>query len=475
MKTIGIIARKEFLSVRRNRSFLVFYCVFTCLLAVAAVSGYRNYQQQHRERQLAEEETRQQWLHQDPKHPHMAAHFGHFAFMPKTALSMFDVGLDAFTGTTLYLEPHRQNDFSFKPAETRNASLRFGELSMALALQVLLPVIIIFIAFASFSGERTGGTLKQLYAQGLSFKQVYTGKFIGYGVLSLFMLLPAVALLLFVQVLFLEASTAIVLRIVLLSLLYALYLLLFVGLSLLVSAYCQASKSAVLLLLTIWIANIILLPKWAANAGDNLYPLPTKYDFQKAVRADITKGIDGHDPSGIRAEKLKKQLLEQYHVDTISRLPFNYEGYMMQAGEDYSSLVYDKHFARLEKTLDRQNQISLWCSLIDPFLAVKGISMGLSGTDYYTHLDFQKQAEQYRRDFVQHMNRNMQNHSRLGDWEYKIDHSVYKEVPPFLYKQPDIAKSVKPYITGLVSLLIWAMLILLSVTILNRRTMKCIV
>ncbi len=472
---IWIIAKKELLSAWRNRTFLVAYSVFACLLATAAISGYRMYRQQYQERLHAAQETREQWLRQDSKHPHMAAHFGNFAFMPKTALSMFDVGLDAFTGTTIYLEPHRQNDFSFKPAEVRNASLRFGELSMALVLQVLLPVMIIFIAFASFSGERKGGTLKQLYAQGISFSQLYTGKFIGYGMVALVMLLPAVAMLLFVQLVFLEATAGVIMRIALLGLLYALYLLLFVGVALLVSALCKEPKSAVLILLAVWIANVILIPKWAANAGDNLHPLPTKYDFTRAIKTAIAQGIDGHDPSGARAEKLKKELLAQYQVDSTSRLPFNYEGYIMQAGEEYSSLVYDKHFAQLEKTLDRQNQISLWCSIIDPFLAVKGLSMSLSGTDYYTHLDFQTQAERYRRDFVQHMNRDMQNHSKLGDWDYNADRHVYEEVPPFKYRQRGIYESVKPYMIGLGSLLSWSMLILLSVVMLNRRAMQHIV
>ncbi|MFT4024467.1 MAG: DUF3526 domain-containing protein [Flavihumibacter sp.] len=469
MKTIWTIARKEIVSAWRNRAFLVAYSVFFCLLAVAALSGYRSYQQQYRERQQAAQETRQQWLQQDPKHPHSAAHFGNFAFMPKTALSMFDVGLDAFTGTTIYLEPHRQNDFAFKPAETRNASLRFGELSLAMALQVLLPVIIIFIAFASFSGERKDGTLKQLYAQGIRFRQLYAGKFIGYGIIALSMLLPPVLLLLLVQTLFLQATAGILMRIFLLSVLYALYLLLFVGVALLVSAFCKESKVAVLLLLVIWAANVILIPKWAANAGDNLYTLPTKYDFMKAIRADIAAGIDGHDPSGARAEKLKQRLLAEYKVDSVSKLPFNYEGYVMQAGEEYSSMVYDKHFARLEKTLDRQNRIGLWCSMVDPFLAVKGLSIGLSGTDYYTHLDFQKQAEQYRRDFVQQMNRDMQEHSTFGDWNYQADHTVYEEVAPFHYKQPGITASVRPYIIGFGSLLTWSLLILISVTVLDRR------
>lgn len=466
-----IIAKKEITNALRGRAFIVAYAAVFCLVLVATVSGYRQYKQQHQERLAASEETRLQWLKQDPKHPHNAAHFGNFAFMPKTALSLFDVGLDSFTGTAIYLEPHRQNDFSFKPAETRNSSIRFGELSMALVLQVLLPLMIIFIAFASFTSERSGGTLRQLYAQGITFKQLYQGKFVGFGMLALLMLLPVVALLLTAQC-FLGITAAIALRIALLALLYAVYLLLFVALSLLVSALCKESKAAILILLVIWIANIIVLPKWAANAGDNLYPLPTKYDFMAAIKADITKGINGHDSRDQRAVKLKQELLQKYGVDTISKLPFNFEGYIMQAGEAYSSLVYDKHFSRLQQTLDKQNQISLWCSLIDPFIATKGISMGLSGTDYYTHLDFQQQAEQYRRSFVQYMNLDMQNHSELGNWDYKVGPEVYRHAPQFSYQQPSIVQNIRPYLAGFCSLLIWSVLIIVTVAIINRQSMQ---
>lgn len=466
-----IIAKKEIINALRSRAFTITYGAMFCLVLVAAVSGYRQYNIQRQERLAATEETRQQWLHQDPKHPHTAAHFGNFAFMPKTALSLFDIGLDTFTGTAIYLEPHRQNDFSFKPAETRNASIRFGEFSMALVLQVLLPLLLIFMAFASFTNERSGGTLRQLYAQGITFKQLYKGKFIGFSLLALLMLLPIMVLLLVAQ-LFLGLTADIFLRIVLLTLLYAVYLLLFVGLALLVSASCKESKAAILILLVIWIANIIILPKWAANAGDNLYPLPTKYDFMAAIKADIVKGINGHDSRDQRATQLKQELLQKYKVDTISKLPFNFDGYVMQAGEAYSSLVYDKHFSKLQHTLDQQNQISLWCSLIDPFIATKGISMGLSGTDYYTHLDFQQQAETYRRSFVQYMNLDMQNHSELGNWDYKVDPKVYKNAPQFRYRQPSIFENVKPYLAGFCSLAIWAILILIAVEIINRKPMQ---
>ncbi len=91
---------------------------------------------------------------QDPKHPHIAAHFGVFTYKPKTWFSMFDAGLDNYAGSYAYLEPHRQNDFVFKPAEGYGATIRFGQLSVALVLQLLVPLLIIFMGFSSITQEK---------------------------------------------------------------------------------------------------------------------------------------------------------------------------------------------------------------------------------------------------------------------------------------------------------------------------------
>src|SRR6186713_87998 len=167
------VAKKEITIAVRLKSFRLTAIILFVLLMVSAAGGWHLYRIQSDERRAAELEKRQQWLSQDPKHPHIAAHFGNFAFMPKTALSLFDYGLDSYTGTVLYLEPHRQNDFSFKPAEGQDSAIRFGELSMALILQLLLPLLIIFQCYGAFTGERENGTLDLLYAQGISFQELF--------------------------------------------------------------------------------------------------------------------------------------------------------------------------------------------------------------------------------------------------------------------------------------------------------------
>lgn len=453
------LAHKEMITVWRDNTFRAAAIVLSLLLLAAALTGIQQYRQEAQEREAAAQQFRQQWLQQHPKHPHIAAHFGNFAVMPLTALSLFDQGLNAYTGKVVYLEPHKQNEFSFKPSEEQDGTARFGGLSMALLLQWLFPLMIVFSCFNAFTAERESGNLKLLYSQGVSFTLLFTGKFAGRMVLVLLLLLPCI-LLLAGACLFIPAAQPMVARVLLLVLLYTGYLALCVALSLLISAHAGNGRTAVLSLLLLWMVSTILLPKWAASAGNNLYPLPDKYEFAAAIRADIIQGIDGHNPQNARALALKKQLLQQYGVDTISKLPFNFEGYVMQAGEEYSSKVYDVHFARLQHTLALQNRFTQWAGIINPYLAVHQLSMALCGTDYYNHLHFQQQAEAYRRYFVQQMNGDMKDHSVLGDWDYKASATVFNNVRPFNYTPPSVAVALRPYATGACSFLIWFIILL---------------
>jgi ABC-2 type transport system permease protein len=432
--TILQIAGKELVTVYRNRVVVVNAIIILLLLLVAAYGGYKNYHTVKNSRELAQQEKRQQWLHQDPKHPHFAAHFGTFVYKPKTWLSMMDAGLDNYTGAYAYLEPHRQNDFVFKPAEEDGGAIRFGQLSVALVLQLLVPLLIIFMGFASMTQERDQGTLPLLYSTGVQLHKIALGKVLGQFTALVVILLPA--LLLCAGFFYVQAPVGGGTwwqRLVLLMGLYGVYFLIFTLLTVYVSTLSRHPGNALLILLCSWILCCIVLPKAAANIGSNRHPLPTQYALREAIQQDIAHGINGHDSKGARAKALEEKLLRQYHVSQVSQLPFNFEGYIMQAGEEYSSLVYDKYFHQLQQTLIDQDKYSRYTGLVDPYLAVQGLSMGLAATDIYTHIDFQQDTEAYRRKFVQQMNEDMKNNSKLGDWNYKSTRALYASVPDFRY------------------------------------------
>lgn len=468
--TIVKIASKELVTIYRSKVILLTAGIILLLLLAAAWGGYRNYITVKEIREAAKREKRQQWLNQDPKHPHIAAHFGTFAYKPKTWLSMLDAGLDNYAGAYAYLEPHRQNDFVFKPAEGHGAAIRFGQLTVALVLQLLVPLLIIFMGFASITQERDNGTLKLLFSSGVPLYKIAAGKVLGLFTALLLILLPA--LLLTVAFFAFRAPAAGSdwwLRTALLLGVYSIYFLLFTLLTVFVSAISKTGGNALLTLLSCWIIGCILVPKAAANMGSDRYPLPSQYAFREAIQKDIAQGIDGHNTKDERARQLEENLLKQYQVSKVSELPFNFEGYVMQAGEEYSSRVYDKYFHQLQQTLVKQDRFCRLAGLFDPYLSVQGISMGLAATDIYTHIDFQQKTEAYRRKFVQQMNEDMMLHSKLGDWNYKASRSLYESVPDFQYTQLPVAKVLSLYSTELMALAALLVISLVFFTVMLRR------
>ncbi len=151
---IGTIIRKEFVDAWRDGRFRVGAVLVFVLLVVAGLLARQQVERARSEREAATALERKNWLEQGDKNSHSAGHYGVNVFKPTSALAVFDRGIEPFVGTTVFLEAHRQNQTGFLPAQDATAMRRFGELSAALALQMLVPLLIILLAFGSLAGER---------------------------------------------------------------------------------------------------------------------------------------------------------------------------------------------------------------------------------------------------------------------------------------------------------------------------------
>src|SRR5688572_9387659 len=134
------IAHKEMKETFRDGRFQISAVIVFVLLAASLGAGWKHYTNlrvQHEEARVAE---RGNWLTQDQKNPHSAAHYGIYAFKPKSQLSMIDTGVDPYVGVSVWLEAHKQNEFKFRPAQDATSIQRFGELTAAVVLQLLIPL-----------------------------------------------------------------------------------------------------------------------------------------------------------------------------------------------------------------------------------------------------------------------------------------------------------------------------------------------
>jgi ABC-2 type transport system permease protein len=165
---VGRIARKELLETLRDGRFRVLAIMVLALSAASFAAGWKQYVDVERQHLEAQQATREQWLRQPAKNPHSAAHYGMYAFKPKSRLSLVDTGVDSYVGVAAWLEAHKQNEFRYRPAQDRTAIQRFGELTAAEGFLVVLPLFIVLVSFTTFAAEREQGTLRQLLSLGVT-------------------------------------------------------------------------------------------------------------------------------------------------------------------------------------------------------------------------------------------------------------------------------------------------------------------
>ncbi|MFN7934730.1 MAG: DUF3526 domain-containing protein [Bryobacteraceae bacterium] len=450
------IARKEIVEMARDGRFRVAGGLVFLLLACALLLGWQHYRDVSAQQQAAQQATRQQWLNQGKKNPHSAAHYGIYAFKPKIPLSLVDRGTDPYTGVSVWLEAHKQNEFKYRPAQDATAVQRFGELSGAMVLQVLLPLLIVLLAFSSLSGERELGTLRQLMSLGVRPSILVRGKALGIaGALGL-LVVPAT--LVGVTALVLASGpgewTATLPRMVWMSLAYLLYFALFIAGTLAVSAWAPSSRAALIVLLGFWMFNCLVAPRAASDIAKTLRPTPSAFEFGHNL--ELALEGSGHDASEERIKRLETELLKKYNVDRIEALPINFNGARLQDGEEHGNRVFDEAYAQLWDIFSQQEGIHRAASLLAPSLAVRSASMAFAGADFLQHAHFAKAAEDYRRLLQRAMNDDlMKNAGNAGP--YLAGNDLWAKVPPFAYTAPDAGWVLERQLPSFGVLLLWAM------------------
>ncbi|MFI8604217.1 ABC transporter permease [Cellulophaga baltica] len=403
---IKLLARQFWQDAFRSKVMFIASILMLFLLVFSAYSGWENYHDQNFARDEIQHEVQESWENNPDKHPHRMAHYGSFAFRLKHILSVFDLGMENFVGNAVFLEAHKQNTVNFSEASMSTGLLRFGEVSLAMLLKVIVPLLIFYLGFATIAKERENGTLKLLIGQGITRKEIVFGKWLGLWSLSLIFLSTIfLVLFFFVLIEFHDAVNAdSIFRYVILLIAYVLFFGILSAITILVSAFSATAKGALVKLLGIWLLFVIIVPKSLQAMGFYLYPTPSKIEMETAVEHDLMQLGDSHNPDDPHFKALKDSVLLASNVTDIADLPFNYGGFVMSKGEALSANVYLEHQAKLYKVYGKQNNLERYSAFINPYTAIKNLSMAFSGTDFQSFLHFKDKAEAYRFNLAQEMN-----------------------------------------------------------------------
>jgi ABC-2 type transport system permease protein len=456
------IARKEFVEMSRDGRFRWSAAILLVLLSASLLTGWRSYATFSALRAEAERSQREQWLGKNVANAHVAAHAGTTVYRPYLPLFAVDKGLDAYLGTSVFLEAHRRNPFQHAPAEYGSQLQRFGEATAAVTMQLLVPLLILLLTYSAFAGERESGTLRQVLSLGVRRRDLGLGKAIGAtGLLAALLLTATIA---GVAAFSLNTSPELrqfsLPRMALMALGYLGYFVVFVCVGLIVSARARTSQRALVASLAFWFVTCLLLPRGAMTLAEQMYPTPTARQFAQEIdraKREIPSFLE-------RRPQVEKKLLAAYGVQNAKDLPISIWGTTLYEGEELEARTFNRLFQRLFDGYERQNRFYQRASLLAPLLAVQSLSMGMAGSDFDHHRHFADAAEEYRFKLVQTMNRyaiNSQHYNtsvsgRLNGPAFLTgERQTYEQIPPFDYTPPDWRWSVGRLKIAVSALTLW--------------------
>jgi ABC-2 type transport system permease protein len=246
---------------------------------------------------------------------------------------------------------------------------------------------------------------------------------------------------------------------------YGLYFLLFLALSLFVSAKAPSSRLALVILLAFWIINGLIATRGFSDLAGYLHPTPSAVEFA----ADLERDLADNSQTNKRLDEIRTRLLNQYGVQKVEELPVNFSGISLQAGEEHGNEVFDKHYGSLFAGFERQNGIYQLGGLVAPLLAVRSLSMGLAGTDFAQHRHFTIAAEDYRRMIQRVLNKDIEEHPAKAGQQYLASGDLWAKVPEFVYEAPSASWVLANYTTSILSLILWSGLTILIALAAARR------
>ncbi|PPT96557.1 ABC transporter permease [Xanthomonas arboricola] len=478
MSPVLLVAREELRFMARNRSAAIGVVLLMLLTLVAALTAA------HHQREVAEFRARQQLAAQQSfdaqpdRHPHRVVHYGHFIYRPLPALAAFDAGVDAFTGNSMFLEGHRQNTANFGDVRQSSLLVRFGQLTPAFVLQVLAPLLLVFLGYGAVAREQETGTLRALLLQGATRGQLLGGKYLALAVVAAACLLPALVGLLPIASLPIASLPGQALRVALLVLAYAVYLLVWCALVLSVSMLCRRGRDALLVSLAVWVWLALLVPRVAPDVASAGYRLPTRLETDVAIQRDLRTLGDSHNPDDPHFAQFKQQTLARYGVQRVEQLPVNYKGLLALEGERLTASLFERYAARDSAIQQRQHLLVRTFALLSPTVALRELSMTLAETDLRAHERFLAQAEHYRYTLVQQLNQLQADAVSMADdtaqdagadQRKRISSAHWRAIPVFVFQPPASTEVLRAAGAALGLVAAWLLAALCMLVVAGRR------
>lgn len=400
MKQILLVAAGEWRYWSRSHLALGSALVFLLLVIATSLLTTLRIDAENHARSAQQIQAEETFLAQPDRHPHRMVHYGHYVFRTPAPLAIFDPGLDAVTGQSIFLEGHRQNTTMFSESSASADLGGFSRLTPALVYQLFAPIIIILLGHGAIVRERESSVLTSLLSLGINGNTLMLGKALALLTFTLLLLVP-----LLISCTMAIAGGESFLAILLLFGVYSIYLVLWLAITLFISTVLRKRSAALAVMTAVWFVFTLVLPSVAVNFSMNAEPVAGKIETDLKMLADLRKLGDGHNVNSPAFQQLRADLLKKHGVESIEDLPINFRGAVAFEAEGKLTKVLNDYAESRMASEMRQEELLSKYAWLTPTLAIAFVSRSIAGTDLVHYHRFQRDAESLRFAFVQGLNR----------------------------------------------------------------------
>jgi ABC-type transport system involved in multi-copper enzyme maturation permease subunit len=438
------IIEKEIRDIVGSSKFAISFGACAILILLCFVTGALNYQTSQAQYEAAKSENLRQmegltdWFSVQQ----------HRIFLPPHPLASLVGGVSNDIARTT--EVHGRGELIAQGS-------RYGEdpvfavfrfLDLEFLFQVVLSLLAILLGYDAISGEKERGTLRLSFSNGVPRARYILGKLIGsFAALTIPLTLALGIGCLIYPIMGIPMSGADWTRLGLILLTGLLFVGAFLTLSVMVSAFTQRTSTSFLVLLVVWIASVLIVPRASVLLAGRMVDVPS-VDEINTQKAKLASQLQTDDRTAMAAFKPIGPTDGDNFDPAAMMAQFNR---YMDSLADARDKKYSEFGGRLNEDRFNRQQIqqdlSFAIARISPSASFTLAASALAGTDLTLKDDYYQQAMAYQTDYAKFLKEKtgVNPSGRImmiirDDNAEKPKEIDPKEMPEFTYKQPQLSE-----------------------------------
>ena len=285
---LGHLIRKEILDQLLSLRFIILSAIAASAIWLSLYDGFGYYQDRVRDFRAAQTmtEERLQFLVEDKSFFDLRKK-GFLEHKPPTPLCIFIRGLDPFLGRSISSAENQDFQMTGSPVELEPLTGVFPPLDLGLVVQFILGLFVLLLTYDAVSGEKERGTLRLTASFSIPHFKLLLGKLLG----ALIPILTVFGLSLLLGIGVILASPQVALsvqewqRLLAIVIAVGLYLTTLTSAGLFVSSLSSRSSTSFILLLTFWVATVVVMPRMSLIAAEATQTVPSLREWEEKVEA----------------------------------------------------------------------------------------------------------------------------------------------------------------------------------------------